>query len=449
MPIDTSGVGLENKQPGLLAGSITFLVSSLVIYLARFATSIVVARTLGVEGKGAYTLVLLVGGLLPMFFSLGINSAITYLTAGRKFIASHLFLFSLFSSLFLGILGGILFYLAFYGFLSRSFLEGIGNWEIYLVILVLPINLITLFLSSIIFGKQQLSAYNLVNVSRVISNLALQIISSVNQGGVPGAILAWFFSNLIALLVTLWFLRHDYPSQIFYPRPITSPVLSFGVKSYFANLLNLFNYRLDSFLVNYYSGPGNVGLYSVSVSAAELIWYMPNAISSALFPKSSTLERQQAAKLTALACRQTLLVSSLLTLLFALAGPLFIPFIYGVAFQDSVPAFLWLLPGIFSLSLSKIISANLSGAGKPQYATYTSGITLGVTIGLDVALIPYFGINGAAIASSIAYIASAILAVSWFYKETQIPWKEVIFPKITDLTDLVNQTINLLGVYKR
>lgn len=440
---------MENKQTGLLAGSITFLISSLIIYLARFATSVVVARTLGVEGKGTYTLVLLIGGLLPMFFSLGINGSITYLTASRKFTASHLFLFALFSSLVLSIVGGILFYLAFNAFLATTFLEGIGDLEIILVILALPINLITLFLSSIIFGKQQLSAYNLVNILRVVSNLALQILSSINQGGVPGAIFAWFFSNVMAFIVTIWFLRHEYPTQIFFPRQITTPALSFGVKNYTANLLSLFNYRLDSFLVNYFSGPLNVGLYSVSVSTAELIWYVPNAISSALFPKSSTLDKQQAAKITAQACRQTLMVSGLLTLAFAFAGPFLIPFIYGVSFLDSTPAFLWLLPGIFSISLSKIISANLSGSGKPQYATYTSATTLVVTIILDTMLIPSFGIVGAAIASSIAYITSACLAVWWFHKETEISFSEVILPQKTDITILVNQTMRFLNTPKR
>ena len=387
----------------------------------------------------------MVGALLPMFLSFGMNSSITYLTASRKFTSSNLLYFSIISSILLSIIGGFVFYFAYTAFLSTSFLEGINSIEIFLVLAVLPINLLMLFLTSIIQGKQQLLAFNLVNILRVISNLGFQIISALLHAGVIGAIIAWLLSNFVALIVTLWLLRSDFTMAENNPRRITRPALSYGIKSYIANLFTFFNYRLDSFLVNFYAGAASVGLYSVSVSTAELIWYIPNSISSALFPKSSTIDKGTAANLTAQACRQTLVVSSLLALFLAVTGPFLIPFIYGDNFQDAVPAFLWLLPGILSVSLSKIISANLSGTGKPQYTTYTSAITVVITIALDIALIPLLGIVGAAIASSIAYIASAILSVWWFSRETHTNWLDVIIPKRDDLSILLKQTQKLVN----
>jgi O-antigen/teichoic acid export membrane protein len=66
------------KQSGYLFGSATFFISSILIYGLRFATSIVVARTLGVEGKGVYVLVLAVGSLLLLGLNLGVSGAFTY-----------------------------------------------------------------------------------------------------------------------------------------------------------------------------------------------------------------------------------------------------------------------------------------------------------------------------------------------------------------------------------
>ncbi len=440
---------MEQTQTGLLAGSAAFFFSSLIIFAARFATSVIVARTLGVAGKGTYTLVLMLGALLTLFLSMGINGSITYLIASRQFTSRNLFSFSILSSLVLSIVGGIVFYFAYVGFLSTSFLIGITNTEIILVLISLPINMVSLFLSSIILGKQQLYAYNLITILRVVSQLLLIVISSLLRGGVYGAVLSWLVSSIISFLATLWIVRSDIDFRFTIQRSIIRPALSFGTKSYFANLFTFFNYRLDSFLVNLYSGPTSVGLYSVSVSTAELIWYIPNAISNALFPKSSTLDRETAARLTAQACRQTLSVTALLTIVFAIIGPFLIPLIYGADFQDSIPAFYWLLPGILGLSLSKIISANLSGSGKPQYATYTSALTVVLTIVLDVALIPALGIVGAAIATTIAYLASAALSVFWFHKETKLRWTEVIVPRPNDLTTLVNRSYALISSWKR
>ena len=432
---------LDQKQTGLLAGSAAFFFTSLFIYFARFATSVIVARTLGVEGKGTYTLVLMLGALLVLFLSFGLNGSITYLTARHLFTPKEINSFSILSSLLISIVGGFLFYYAYIYFLSGSFLAGTNAVEILLVILILPVNLATLFLSSILLGEQQIIAYSSINLLRVVSNLGFQIVSSLLNGGVIGAILAWLVSNIIAFCATIWILRKQFALKILFPRRVIRPAFSFGIKNYLANLFTFFNYRLDSFLVNYFSGLSSVGLYSVGVSTAELIWYIPNAISSALFPKSSTLEKDVAARLTAQTCRQTIFVTAPLTVLLALMSPYLIPLIYGQAFSASVAPFLWLLPGILFVSLSKIISANLSGMGKPQYATYTSGITIIMTIALDIALIPSLGIVGAAIASSSAYMASALLSLVWFSRETNTPWIDVILPRQNDITILIQRAI--------
>jgi O-antigen/teichoic acid export membrane protein len=442
-------INLEQTQTGLLAGSAAFFFSSLFIFAARVASSVIVARTLGVEGKGTYTLVLMLGALLTLFLSMGINGSITYLAASRQFTAKHLFSFSVVSSIALSILGGLLFYILYVSFLSTSFLTGITNAEILLVLISLPINMSAMFLSGILLGKQQLLAQNAINILRVVSQLILLILSTLLQGGVYGAVLSWLISSIISLIATLWMLRSEFFFRFTFPIKILRPAISFGTKNYIANLFTFFNYRLDSFLVNFFSGPASVGLYSVSVSTAELIWYIPNAISSALFPKSSTLDKGTAARLTAQACRQTLSASTFLAIIFAVVGPFLIPLIYGADFQDSIPAFFWLLPGILGVSLSKIISANLSGAGKPQYATYTSTITVVLTIVLDIALIPAFGIVGAAVATSIAYLASAVLSVVWFQRESQLRWTEVVVPRTSDLTTLVNRTYVLISSLKR
>jgi O-antigen/teichoic acid export membrane protein len=178
---------------------------------------------------------------------------------------------------------------------------------------------------------------------------------------------------------------------------------------------------------------------------AELLWYIPNSLSSTLFPKVSSLEEEVATRITAQSCRQTLLVSLPLAVVFGAAGIYLIPFFYGVAFAPSVAPFLWLLPGILSMAVSKILSANLSGRGKPQYATYTSGITVVATVVLDLALIPSMGIVGAAIASSIAYTASAVLSVIWFNHENQTNWRQVLVPTHADLISLLEQLQKLLN----
>jgi O-antigen/teichoic acid export membrane protein len=217
------------------------------------------------------------------------------------------------------------------------------------------------------------------------------------------------------------------------------PALQYGVKSYTANLLTFFNYRLDSFLVNAFSGVGAVGLYSTSVSTAEILYYLPNAVSGALFPKVAGMDPETASALTARLARIVLAVLLPAAALFGWAGTWLIPGIFGKPFQSAVQAFLLLLPGIVGIALSKILSADLSGRGKPQYASYTALITLGVTISLDLLLIPRWGINGAAVASSVAYLSSAALSALWFCSTTGTRLRQLLIPTVADVELVIRQ----------
>jgi O-antigen/teichoic acid export membrane protein len=244
-------------------------------------------------------------------------------------------------------------------------------------------------------------------------------------------------------LMVFWFLRRDVRLIVSAPWNILESSLRYGIKSYPANLFTLFIYRLDTFFVNLYSGTSSVGLYSTGVSSAELLWYVPNAISSALFPKSATLEKDVGAQLTARVCRQTLLIMLPLAFASAIMGRILIPLFYGIDFIGSVIPFLLLLPGILGMVLSKIIFANLSGSGKPQFATYSSAISFVATIALDIILIPTYNIAGAAIASTIAYLLSAIFAVYWFSRHTRIRWDQIVIPNLRDAIDIWEQFVKI------
>jgi len=433
-----------DRQPSLFSGSIIFFSSSIVIILSRFATSIIVARALGVAGKGEYTLILTINGLLILFLDLGLNSSIRYQVAGQRYAAKELFSFAILSSLTLSVIGGLLFYKMYLGSLSHNLLAGVHTEYIILLILFLPINLLTHYSSAIILGLYKIGQYNLVSIIRVIVNLILQIIAVKLGTGISGAIWAWIIANLVSSLVVLWMLRGDILLTFHWQSRLAASSFSYGIKTYVANLLTFFNYRLDTFLVNMFSGLNSVGLYSISVATAELIWYIPNSISEPLFLKSAADKSLTMSKTTAQVNRQTLIVIIPVTILFAIASSFLIPWLYGSAFQAAVVPFLLLLPGIIGITTSKLLFSNLSGSGMPQFATYSSAITVFTTIILDFALIPWLDIIGAAIASSIAYLFGSILSLYWFKRETHIPWQEVIIPHSQDFIYLFHYGFGML-----
>jgi O-antigen/teichoic acid export membrane protein len=407
-----------NKQTGLIAGTSLVFIASIISFAGRFATSVIIARTLGPENKGIYTLTLYSSTLVFTIFSLGLNAAIQYFMASKKYSSKQLFALSFSSGLVLSIAGGFLFYLAYQHFFINNILKGSDPQLILWAMLGLPISLMMSFLTSLLLGQQRLIAYNLVIILGVLTNLCLQITSSAMSGGVTGAVLAWLASNLLAFIFALWLLRSDFSLRLKQLSGLMKPALSYGARSYVANMLTFFNLRLDSFLVNNYKDAAAVGQYTSSVAFAELLWYIPNAVSTTLFPKVSSVDKETANRITPQACRQTLLIVLIAAIIFSGVGGFLIIKLYGEAYRPAVLPFLLLLPGMIGVTVAKVISADLAGRGKPQFAAYSAGITICITIILDLLFIPKFSISGAAIASSIAYTASGALAVFWFSRET-------------------------------
>ncbi len=433
-----------NKQTGLVAGTTLFFIASVITFLAQFLTSIIIARTLGPELKGVYTLTLYASGLVIIFCNLGLNGAITYFTASKKYTSTQMLTLSLGGGLILSILGGGIFYLIYDVFLINNILAGTDPQLIRWVMLGLPLSLVTSFLTNLLLGQQRMIAYNMVSVVRVIANLVFQLISSALAGGLTGAIIAWLAANGLSLILSLWYLRPDVNLRAMHPwRKMIPDSLSYGGRSYLANLLQFFNLRLDSFLVNFYQGPAAVGQYTTSVSTAELLWYVPNAVSVALYPKVSSVDKSTANRITPQACRQTLLIVCLAAIIFGLVGGFLIVGFYGEAFRPAVIPFLLLLPGMIGVTVQKIISADLGGRGKPQFAAFTAGITVCLTVILDIALIPKYNISGAAVASSIAYLSGGAMAVFWYTRETGALASSMLIPRWEDFRYIFNRGISL------
>lgn len=420
-------------KPGLIQSSAIFLATSTINYFLRFLIGVLIARAFGAEGKGVYSLVLLTGSMLLVVLNIGTGSALTYFTAGQKLESRTLVGYAIITGTLLGVLGGIIFLVAYQLFLSQNMLAGLQDEYVMWVAFVLPFNLIGLFLGAILVGLQRILVFNALDLVRTVFLLGLLLISMFLGYGVSGAILAWIISCLAYFVVICAFTLHQVGVQWKIHLPSTRPLVAYGTKSYLANIMTIFTYRLDSYLVNYFLGVSSVGIYSTSVATAEMVWNIPNAVSAALFPKISGLDQESGSLLTARACRILILLTIPLTILLSLLGYFLIPPVFGPQFQASVLPFLLLLPGMIFVLISKILSANLSGRGTPQYSAYIAAIALSVTILLDMYLIPRYGVPGASMASSVAYFAGAIGALYWFRKTSGISWKLALIANSDDM----------------
>ena len=125
--------------------------------------------------------------------------------------------------------------------------------------------------------------------------------------------------------------------------------------------------------------------------------------------------------------RQSLIIIIFLSVIAILIAPFVIPLVFGSDFEASVNILNLILPGVIVLVVFRVLSGQLAGIGKPQYAIYVFGPALVLNILLNFLWIPAHGGIGAAWASNISYAFGTI--GYW-----------VIFSKVTG--------VNLLEIFK-
>lgn len=403
--------------------------SQVVIYGLAFLLRIVLARGLGDEGLGSYALFYLAVLIAGAVGNLGVGLGNIYFLNVGDYSRRDLFNNSVWVMGAAALATAVI--VVIYGLAAdaEAFVSGRAYW---LYAPAVPVTVAYLLLTSFLHGSSRFLALAVVAVSQGLSALLIAVgLLYADALDVFGAILAWTASFALADLLALYLIVRRHPNLALGLRPrwgVLKEQVRYGVQGQLANLAQLFNYRLDQFLVAAFVARAGVGHYAVATSVSESVWWISSAVAMVLLPRLTGLEKEKAQELTPVACRNTLLVSVLAAVVLVAVSPLLIRFLFGGEFKAAVTPLMLLMPGVVAISAARVLGSYLFSQGKVIYNTYTTLIALGATLILDLALIPLWGINGAAIASSIAYGASLALTL-FFYRRVsgQNVWDALVF----------------------
>ncbi len=376
----------------------------------------IIARWLGPGGKGMLAIALLVPGTLVIFLSLGIGVANVYFVGSRRFDVPTLTKNSVGFAILATTFGtGLVVGLVVLGWVE-VFLPEVPGWFILVAIVGLPIGLFSGYFSSILQGLQSIITINVLNLTQGGLTLVLTYFLVVSlRTGLLGSLVAYLGASILGLIALSLALRSK--GGVFIPKwnsLIMRSTLSFGLKGQIGNILQFFNYRLDMFIVNYFLGLGDVGIYSISVGLAELLWYFPNAVGFVIFPKAASTKPEVMNVFTPRVFRITLAMTAIGAVGLIFLGRPVISLIYSSTFLPAYVPMLALLPGVVLLGSAKVLTNEIAGRGYPHYNSVSAGLALILTVIFDFMLIPHYGVFGAALASSISYAVIFFVAIGFY-----------------------------------
>ena len=190
-------------------------------------------------------------------------------------------------------------------------------------------------------------------------------------------------------------------------RSLARHMLHYGSRVQFGNWASAANVHLDQLLLAVFAMPDSLGVYIVAVSYANLVMTIPSSAAFVMLPDVIQHQRDG----TGRACleqwyRRLLWVTLLAAAAISILGSFIVPFAFGPDFQAAVPLLVLLVPAATVLGMNEILLTAFRGAGRPELGSQAQVIGLVVTVAALAALMPAYGVYGAAAASLLAYGAS-------------------------------------------
>lgn len=368
-----------------------------------FGVAVILARALGAEGRGVYALFLLSASIAQVVLSLGMNVAAVYELGKGTSSVSRVVANTQQVTLAATIICGALVLLA-WPIIGQQLLDhGAPYW---LFAFAVPLFINYNVLATVLQGVSRFGAMNAVIVAQPLVLLGILVaMTTIGDVDPTAALIAWSIATFAATLLAFVFLRADLRIPEIFKIDATSlrRQVTFGLKGQLGNLVQLLNYRLDQYIVLLFVSTAGVGIYAVSVTLTQSVWFFANAVATVLLPRLTAASEEDAARTTPQVCRSTLLVSAVAALGLAAVSPWLVEGLFGSEFSGALKPLLWLLPGTVALGGSKILSSYVLSRGKPLTNSAITVAALAVTLVADFVLIPPFGLTGAAIASSLAY----------------------------------------------
>jgi O-antigen/teichoic acid export membrane protein len=405
--------------------------------LLSFYVASYLAQELGPVNNGLYALTVLLPTMAVTFGGFGFSTAVVYFISKKNYplseVLAKLILVSAISSL---LIVGLCFSLPVH--LWNTWLPSVPMYLIATGIAIIPLLLLYTNFIAILHGQQNFRKYGLISMlPNVVTVVLLQFFSGTIENRLLFCVIAWGIGYLPATILIAFYLRSDLLSffkHVNLRSGLLREAFVYGLKSYAGNLITFLNYRLNFYLIGGMIGANAVGIFAVTVPITEVIWLLAAAVSTVIFPLIAHQSSSDGSvkNPTPIISRWVFVASCLAGLIIGELANFIVLEAFGPLYSEAVEAIHWLLPGVVLFSVSKVLSGDIAGRGRPDINLYITSLSLVINIMLCYLLIPMYGINGGAMAVSITYCFYTLVVSVIYSKLVDVHISEMFLPKYSD-----------------
>jgi len=417
------------------------LFASIITISLGFVIILILGRYLGAGDLGLYRMTFTIYGIALLIAGIGIQATMIkyvaeYKKDRNKF--NQIVSSGVITSLFFGI--G---FIALFHFSSGSFAD-IFNMPrlshlIKILSLAFPFALVGGVLLGLLNGLREMKKYATAVIIQSVSMTIITLALVYYGFGVASAVIGVVFASVVYCLFLIYVTRNYFEITFSNYIQTTKRILKFSSQIFGANAINMINYQADIVLIGYFLTFTDVGYYTVAVGLSKFLWIFPQAIQTIAYPTTSEYWAKNNHSTLQTMVNKSMKYTACILLPLGLGVGFFatgiVTMIFGKAFFYSVLPLQILIVGtvIFGIAF-KSIGGALPGANRPDLSLKTTCAGAIINIILNVSLIPYFGIVGAAIATAASLITMAFIFVGLTIKTLLVNVDTKWFAQITGIT---------------
>ena len=409
------------------------LINQILHLVLGFVCSIFIARVLGPSGQGYVTYITLIFTLIGSYGHFGLNNSVMYFYKRKKIPAEHLYYVNTtFLTLIFLVITVIVLTLKKLGLIFTDYPIG---WVLGGLSMVIAIFYHTNNYSWYV-ANEQIRRVNRLNISVfLLKSAAIIILGVFNAGYFYWATVASTTLNAVILHIGL-----KKGIKFRWDWGLIKREYAYGFIIFLASAFHYLHLRVDQLYIKAMLGNAQLGIYTLSVTLSELLFMVPTSITTALIARLYNTEDEAASSETMAKTYKLTLYVCIALALVAIPASFAIPLVYGKDFSAAIYSTLILLPGVVFASLARVATPYFFTAGKPQVHLKLTSITLLMNCILNYPLILLWGINGAAVASTISYFFFGFGYTMMLVREGNFKIRDLVYLRASDIRELLRKT---------
>ncbi len=271
-------------------------------------------------------------------------------------------------------------------------------------------------------GKEKISTYNwlfLIQILTQVTMMAVLIFAfdlRTAKALLYSQLSGYSLATLIGWILLFPTLKRENREPL---KDSMKEMLHYGAFMQLSTLVSTLNKRLSLYLLKTHCDEKSIGVYASGTQVTEGVNIVGYSIGLVEFSAlSNTENKQRASQLTLRFMKLSILLTFAALLVICLLPTTFFEWVFSGEFSDIRPVILLMAPGIVFFSAHTVLANFFSGTGKPKYNLYASLVGLSVTLFSAFILIPWLGIRGAAITTTLTYTALFVYQWIVFHKKT-------------------------------